>query len=93
MAADARIRLSSVGPADSRATLGHGVRDTGSMISQPEPWLRGTHADLPSAIRAVTHALELCREDIDEHCGALNNAELNARPAQVAPIAFHLPPT
>jgi uncharacterized damage-inducible protein DinB len=60
------------------------------MSAQPEPWLRGTHAELPAAIRAVVHALELCREDIDQHCGSLSDEELNARPAQVAPIAFHL---
>ncbi len=60
------------------------------MSSQPEPWLRGTHTGMPATIRAVVHALELCREDLDQHCGTLSNEELNARPAQVAPIAFHL---
>ena len=66
------------------------VRDTGGMSTQPEPWLRGTHTDLPPVIRAVVHALELCREDIDEHCGGLSDAALNERPAGVAPVAFHL---
>lgn len=60
------------------------------MSTQPEPWLRGTHTEMPATIRAVIHALELCREDLDQHCGALSDAALNARPAQVAPIAFHL---
>jgi uncharacterized damage-inducible protein DinB len=60
------------------------------MSTQPEPWLRGTHADLPAAIRAVVHTLELCREDLDQHCGSLSDAELNTRPAMVAPVAFHL---
>ncbi|MGA8528127.1 MAG: DinB family protein [Acidobacteriaceae bacterium] len=60
------------------------------MSSQPEPWLRGTHTEIPAAIRAVVHALDLAREDIDQHCGELSDAALNARPAQVAPIAFHL---
>lgn len=60
------------------------------MSAQPEPWLRGTHTELPAAIRAVIHALELCREDVDQHCGSLSDEELNARPAKVAPIAFHL---
>jgi len=60
------------------------------MSAQPEPWLRGTHTELPAAIRAVIHALELCREDVDQHCGSLGDEELNARPAKVAPIAFHL---
>ncbi|MFZ0633860.1 MAG: DinB family protein [Acidobacteriaceae bacterium] len=56
----------------------------------PEPWLRGTHAEIPATIRSVVHALELCREDIDQHCGPLSDEDLNARPADVAPIAFHL---
>ena len=60
------------------------------MSSQPEPWLRGTHTDLPATVRAVVHALELCRENVDEHCAPLSEADLNARPAGVAPIAFHL---
>jgi uncharacterized damage-inducible protein DinB len=60
------------------------------MSSQPEPWLRGTHAEVPATIRAVVHALELCREDLERHCGALSDVELNARPAGVAPVAFHL---
>lgn len=60
------------------------------MSTQPEPWLRGTHAEMPATIRAVVHALELCREDLTQHCGSLSDAALNARPADVAPIAFHL---
>ena len=30
----------------------------------PEPWLRGTHADVPVVFRAVLHALELAAEDV-----------------------------
>jgi uncharacterized damage-inducible protein DinB len=60
------------------------------MSAQAEPWLRGTHAEIPAVIRAVVHAVELCREDVDEHCGSLSDEELNARPAGVAPVAFHL---
>lgn len=60
------------------------------MSTQPEPWLRGTHAETPAVIRAVVHALELCREDLSKHCGDLDDAALHARPAEVAPIAFHL---
>ncbi|HEX3985215.1 MAG TPA: DinB family protein [Acidobacteriaceae bacterium] len=60
------------------------------MSSQPEPWLRGTDTELPAVVRAVVHALELCREDVDRHCASLSDAALNARPAQGAPIAFHL---
>jgi len=55
-----------------------------------EPWLRGTHLEMPATIRAVIHALELCREDLDQHCGRLSEAALNARTAEAAPVAFHL---
>lgn len=60
------------------------------MANGPEPWLRGTHTETPAVLRAVVHALELCREDIETWCGALSDEALNARPANVAPIAFHL---
>jgi uncharacterized damage-inducible protein DinB len=56
----------------------------------PEPWLRGTLADVPAAPRAVLHALELAQEDLERWCGTLSDEELNARPAGIAPVAFHL---
>ena len=31
-----------------------------------EPWLRGTHADVPAVGRAVLHALELALDDLTE---------------------------
>src|SRR5277367_6368220 len=55
-----------------------------------EPWLRGTLAEVPAVPRAVLHALELAEEDLKRWCGALSDAELNARPAGIAPVAFHL---
>ena len=57
---------------------------------QPEPWLRGTLAEIAAVPRAVLHALELAREDISLWCGPLTDDELNARPAGIAPVAFHL---
>jgi len=60
------------------------------MSNQPEPWLRGTHAELPAVIRAVVHALELSREDIEKWCAPLAEEAMNARPGNIAPIAFHL---
>ena len=60
------------------------------MSAQPEPWLSGSHADLPAFVRAVIHALELSRDDIGKWCAPLDDAALNARPAGVAPVAFHL---
>jgi uncharacterized damage-inducible protein DinB len=64
------------------------------MATQPEPWLRGTHTNIPAVVRAVVHALELSREDIEHWCVPLSDEALNARPAPgpdpLAPIAFHL---
>ena len=56
----------------------------------PEPWLRGTLTDVPPVQRAVLHALELAKEDLERWCGAMTDEELNARPGDIAPIAFHI---
>jgi uncharacterized damage-inducible protein DinB len=55
-----------------------------------EPWLRGTETDAPAVVRAVLHALQLADEDLRQWCGNLTDAELNLRPAEAAPIAFHI---
>ena len=55
-----------------------------------EPWLRGTLNETPSVIRAVLHALELAREDVDRWCSDLSDAEINAKPSGLAPVAFQL---
>ena len=55
-----------------------------------EPWLRGTLTDVQAVQRAVLHALELAKEDLAKWCGNLSDAELNARPANLAPVAFHI---
>lgn len=60
------------------------------MSTQPEPWLRGSHSDLPAIIRGVVHALELSTEDVEKWCAPLSDEALNARPSGVAPVAFHL---
>jgi uncharacterized damage-inducible protein DinB len=57
---------------------------------QPEPWLRGTLTEISTIPRAVLHALELANEDLARWCGPLPDAQLNARPAQIAPVAFHI---
>lgn len=56
----------------------------------PEPWLRGTLTEVPAVQRAVLHALELAKEDLERWCGALSDDELNARTVGLAPVAFHL---
>jgi uncharacterized damage-inducible protein DinB len=56
----------------------------------PEPWLRGTLTDIPPVVRGVLHALELAQEDLQKYCGDLTDEEINAHPAGLAPVAFHL---
>jgi uncharacterized damage-inducible protein DinB len=56
----------------------------------PEPWLRGTHSEIAPVQRAVLHAIELAREDLEKWCGKLSDEQLNARPANLAPVAFHI---
>lgn len=56
----------------------------------PEPWLRGTLTDVPALQRAVLHALELAREDLERWCDGLSDDELNERPDGLASVAFHM---
>lgn len=55
-----------------------------------EPWLRGTHTDVPAVGRAVLHALQLAEEDLCKWCGTLSDNELNTNPCGLAPVAFHV---
>ena len=59
-------------------------------MSMVEPWLRGTHTETDSVRRAVLHALDLAREDAEKWCAPLSDEQLNARPNDIAPVAFHL---
>ena len=61
-----------------------------NKIEQPEPWLRGTLTDVPAVQRGVLHALELAREDLERWTADLTDAEINAQPGGIAPLAFHL---
>lgn len=56
----------------------------------PEPWLRVTLSEVPAITRAVLHSLELAREDVERWCAGLSDAQMNARPAAIAPVAFHV---
>ena len=58
--------------------------------NQLEPWLRGTLTDVPPVQRGVLHALEFAAEDIEKWCDGLTEEELNASPAGIPPVAFHL---
>jgi uncharacterized damage-inducible protein DinB len=55
-----------------------------------EPWMRGTHEDVPAVPRAVIHALELAQEDVERWCASLTDDEWNLRPQGIAPAAFHV---
>lgn len=69
---------------------GAGAGSPQESSKRPEPWLRGSLADIPVVTRAVLHALDLASEDVERWCARLTDEELNARPAGVAPVAFHL---
>jgi uncharacterized damage-inducible protein DinB len=58
--------------------------------SEPEPWLRGSHSEIPAVPRAILHAIELAREDLTHWCGELSEQELMATPSSVPSIAFQL---
>jgi uncharacterized damage-inducible protein DinB len=55
-----------------------------------EPWLRGTLPDVDPLRGQVLHALELAGEDVERWCTGLSDAEMDARPFGIAPVAFHL---
>jgi uncharacterized damage-inducible protein DinB len=65
---------------------------TASPVPAPyvEPWLRGTHADVPAVSRAVLHALDLALDDIAKWTGGLTDAEVHAQPLGLPSVAFHL---
>ena len=55
-----------------------------------EPWLRGTHTDVPAVSRAVLHALDLALEDITKWVAGLTDAEVHAQPLGLPSVSFHL---
>ncbi|HET6205640.1 MAG TPA: DinB family protein [Terracidiphilus sp.] len=55
-----------------------------------EPWLRGTHSDVPAAGRAVLHALDLALDDLTRWTEGLTDGEVQAQPLGLTPVAFHL---
>ena len=65
---------------------------TGKSASEPyiEPWMRGTHSDIPAVGRAVLHALELALEDLKKWTDGLTDAEIHCRPFGLMPVARHL---
>ena len=66
------------------------MQDHSTSQTQPEPWLRGTLIDIDPVRRQILHALELAAEDATRWTADLTEEQLFARPAGLAPIAFHL---
>ena len=56
----------------------------------PEPWLRGTHTDLPAVARGVLHAFELAREDVHLWCGRLSDGQIQMQVLGLPSLAFQL---
>lgn len=61
-----------------------------SSAPYTEPWLRGTHTDVPAAGRAVLHALELALDDLRKWTAGLTDAEVYSQPHGLPSIAFLL---
>ncbi len=55
-----------------------------------EPWLRGTHADVPAVGRAVLHAFDLALDDLTKWTEGLTDADVHAHPLGLPPVGFHL---
>jgi uncharacterized damage-inducible protein DinB len=63
-----------------------------SPVSTPyvEPWLRGTHAEVPAVGRAVLHALDLALDDLTKWTDGLADSQIHAQPLGLTSVAFHL---
>ena len=61
-------------------------------VSAPyiEPWLRGTHADVPAVGRAVLHAFDLALDDLTKWTEGLTDNQVHAQPLGLTSVAFHL---
>jgi uncharacterized damage-inducible protein DinB len=55
-----------------------------------EPWLRGTHSDVPAVARAVLHALDLAVDDLVKWTEGLTDLEAHAQPFGLMTVACHL---
>ena len=55
-----------------------------------EPWLRGTHADVPAVGRAILHAFDLALDDITKWTEGLTDIEVHAQPLGLPALSFHL---
>jgi hypothetical protein len=65
-------------------------RDVEVTEAYVEPWLRGTLTEVDAVRRQVLHTFELAQDDMEKWCAGLSDAEVNARPFEIAPVTFHL---
>jgi uncharacterized damage-inducible protein DinB len=63
---------------------------TSTTASYTEPWLRGTHTDVPVVARAVLHSLELAGDDAERWTDGLSNLEIHAQPSGLMSVAAQL---
>jgi uncharacterized damage-inducible protein DinB len=65
---------------------------TDTPVPEPyiEPWMRGTHADVPAIGRAVLHALDLALDDLKKWTAGLTDAEIQCHPFGLMSVARHL---
>ncbi len=61
-----------------------------AAVSYVEPWLRGTHNEVPAVARAVLHAFDLALDDLTKWTEGLTDVEIHTLPLELPPIAFHL---
>ena len=61
-----------------------------ASVPYVEPWLRGTHSEVPAVARAVLHAFDLAMDDLTKWTEGLTDIEIHTLPLELPPIAFHL---
>lgn len=61
-----------------------------ASVPYVEPWLRGTHTEVPAVARAMLHAFDLALEDLTKWTEGLTDLEIHTLPLELPPIAFHL---
>ena len=61
-----------------------------NIIIQPEHWLRGPVANIPSMLQPVVHALLQARDEINQVMDGFPENRLWVKPAEMASVAFHL---
>jgi hypothetical protein len=61
-----------------------------ASVPYVEPWLRGTHTEVPAVARAVLHAFDLALDDLTRWTDGLTDLEIHTLPLELPPIAFHL---